>query len=102
RCRPPPRPTRCPHAALVRSYVLGRAAQQRVAARLPGDFSIPVGGVRTFLPGVQLTDLTDHLRHPMLSARSMDESRTGRMIRARRSEEHTSDSHVNSSYAVLC
>jgi len=64
-------------------YVLDRAAQQRVAARLPKDFSIPMGGVRTFLPGVQLTDLTDHLRHPMLSARSMDESRTGRMIRAR-------------------
>ena len=49
----------------------------------PKAFRIPLGGVRTFLPGVQLTDLNDHLRHPMLSARSMDESRTGRMIRAR-------------------
>lgn len=64
-------------------YVLDRAAQERVAARLPEDFDIPVGGARTFRPGVRLTDPDDHRRHPRLSTRSMDAARTGGMIRPR-------------------
>ncbi|MEY9213437.1 hypothetical protein ABH917_002883 [Thermobifida halotolerans] len=63
-------------------YVLDRAAQERVAARLPKDFDVPVGGVRTFRPGVRLSDPGDPLRHPRLSTRSMDAARTGGMVRS--------------------
>src|SRR5690606_22923379 len=61
-------------------YVLDRAAQERVAARLPREFDIPAGGVRTFRPGVRLSDPGDHRRHPRLG---MDAARTGGVIAPR-------------------
>jgi outer membrane murein-binding lipoprotein Lpp len=62
-------------------YVLDAAAIERVGALLPRGLDIPTGGVRTFLPAVDVADETDHPRHPRMSPATLDTAREGDRIR---------------------
>lgn len=62
-------------------YVLDAAAQERVDRRLPRGFDVPAGGVRTFLPRVDLVDDADARRHPRMGAPTLDAAREGARIR---------------------
>jgi hypothetical protein len=63
-------------------YVLDAAAQEQVDALLPHGFDVPHGGVRTFLPRVVFSDASDALRHPRMSAHTLDSARDGARVRA--------------------
>ncbi|MFC3999508.1 hypothetical protein ACFOVU_26585 [Nocardiopsis sediminis] len=63
-------------------YVLDAAAQEQVDALLPHGFDVPHGGVRTFLPRVEFSDASDGLRHPRMSAHTLDSARDGGRVRA--------------------
>ncbi|TQN32572.1 hypothetical protein FHX37_2547 [Haloactinospora alba] len=63
-------------------FVLDRAAQAQVDAALPHGFDVPRGGVRTFLPGVELRKSSDQLRHPRMSAHTLDDAREGGRVRS--------------------
>ncbi|GLU46500.1 hypothetical protein [Nocardiopsis ansamitocini] len=63
------------------SYVLDLAAQQRLGDALPREFRVPIGGLRTFLPRVDLSNSNDSLRHPRLSARTLEGARSGNGVR---------------------
>jgi outer membrane murein-binding lipoprotein Lpp len=58
-------------------YVLDAAAVERVGALLPRTLDVPTGGVRTFLPAVDVGDEADHPRHPRMSPARLDAARTG-------------------------
>ncbi|KOX22294.1 hypothetical protein [Nocardiopsis sp. NRRL B-16309] len=62
-------------------YVLDAAAIERVGALLPRGLDIPTGGVRTFLPAVDVADESDHARHPRMSPATLDTAREGDRIR---------------------
>ncbi|RKS05214.1 hypothetical protein DFP74_0807 [Nocardiopsis sp. Huas11] len=62
-------------------YVLDAAAIERVGALLPRGLDIPPGGVRTFLPAVDVADEGDHPRHPRMSPATLDTAREGDRIR---------------------
>jgi len=62
-------------------YVLDAAALERVASLLPRGLDVPPGGVRTFLPGVDLLDGDDAPRHPRMSPATLDTARDGERIR---------------------
>lgn len=68
-------------AGMYSGYILDRAAQERVAARLPREFGIPSGGVRTFRPRPRPHDPADSHRHPRLGAQTMDRARSGGRVR---------------------
>ncbi|GHC75394.1 hypothetical protein GCM10007079_10580 [Nocardiopsis terrae] len=62
-------------------YVLDGAALERVGRLLPRDLDVPAGGVRTFLPGVDLTDTENAQRHPRMSPATLDTARDGARVR---------------------
>ncbi|MBB6172979.1 outer membrane murein-binding lipoprotein Lpp [Nocardiopsis mwathae] len=63
-------------------YVLDAAAHEALGRILPRGFDVPAGGVRTFLPRVDLNDAADSLRHPRMSAQTLDTARDGDRVRA--------------------
>ncbi|WP_433700068.1 hypothetical protein [Nocardiopsis sp. CA-288880] len=63
------------------AYVLDAAALERVGSLLPRGLDVPPGGVRTFLPGVDLLDEDDAPRHPRMSPATLDTARDGERIR---------------------
>ncbi|MFD6950836.1 hypothetical protein A6A08_11820 [Nocardiopsis sp. TSRI0078] len=71
--------SRC--TGMCAGYVLDAAAQERVGALLPRILDVPSGGVRTFLPRVDLVDEEDAARHPRMSPATLDTARDGGRIR---------------------
>ena len=71
--------SRC--TGMCAGYVLDNAALERMARLLPPELDIPVGGVRTFLPGVDPREIADASRHPRMSATTLDAAREGARIR---------------------
>jgi outer membrane murein-binding lipoprotein Lpp len=71
--------SRC--TGMCAGYVLDAAALERVGALLPPGLDVPPGGVRTFLPGVDLLDEADAARHPRMSPATLDTAREGERIR---------------------
>ncbi len=71
--------SRC--TGMCAGYVLDAAAQERVGALLPRSLDVPSGGVRTFLPRVDLLDEEDAARHPRMSPTTLDTARDGERIR---------------------
>ncbi|CAM4117795.1 hypothetical protein GCM10009799_27870 [Nocardiopsis rhodophaea] len=63
-------------------YILDAAAHEALGRILPRGFDIPPGGVRTFLPRVDFNDPSDSLRHPRMSAQTLDTARDGERVRA--------------------
>lgn len=71
--------SRC--TGMCAGYVLDAAALERVGGALPRDLDVPAGGVRTFLPQVDLADEEDAGRHPRMSPNTLDTAREGERIR---------------------
>ncbi|MFC7329475.1 hypothetical protein [Marinactinospora rubrisoli] len=53
-------------------YVLDEAAFDALNAALPGEHAVPQAGLRTYLPGVDLSDPLDGTRHRVLSPAAID------------------------------
>lgn len=62
-------------------YVLDTTALDRVGSLLPQELDIPAGGVRTFLPRIDLAETGDSGRHPRMSPATLDTARSGERIR---------------------
>ncbi|MFD3688448.1 hypothetical protein ACFWTE_26915 [Nocardiopsis sp. NPDC058631] len=71
--------SRC--TGMCAGYVLDAAALERVGPLLPRGLDVPPGGVRTFLPAVDLFDGDDASRHPRMSPATLDTARDGERIR---------------------
>ena len=71
--------SRC--TGMCSGYVLDTAALDRIGSLLPQGLDVPAGGVRTFLPRVDLTEIDDTGRHPRLSPATLDTARDGERIR---------------------
>ncbi|QRN80512.1 MAG: hypothetical protein JK586_02640 [Nocardiopsis sp. BM-2018] len=71
--------SRC--TGMCAGYVLDGAALDQVGGILPRDLDVPAGGVRTFLPGVDLADPEDAQRHPRMSPTTLDTARDGERVR---------------------
>lgn len=52
--------------------------------RVPFEYAVPAGGIRTFLPGVQLSDVSDSFRHRLMHPATMatlDDRKVSRIVR---------------------
>lgn len=52
--------------------------------RVPFEYAVPAGGIRTFLPGAQLSDVSDSFRHRLMHPATMatlDERKVSRIVR---------------------
>ncbi|GIL27543.1 hypothetical protein [Actinocatenispora comari] len=64
---------------LAATYILDDEATDALRGEIGPRFDVPVGALRTYLPGVALSDVDDRVRHRVLTTRSLVERSTGQL-----------------------